>query len=66
MREVKLVTNRSGSICISRLENVNDAGEASLHNKADLSALRLEWISSFNDLKDAQMKIQVLDMLQPH
>lgn len=60
------MTNRSGSLCISRLENVNDAGEASLHNKADLSALRLEWISSFNDLKDAEMKMQVLDMLQPH
>lgn len=63
------MTNRSGSLCISRLENVNDAGEAreaSLHNKADLSALRLECISSFNDLKDAEMKMEVLDMLQPH
>jgi hypothetical protein len=57
-----------GRLCISRLENVldaEDARRANLNGKKNLDALVMKWESADDDLQDAKVAIDVLDMLCP-
>uniref|UniRef100_A0A2N9J6G9 NB-ARC domain-containing protein n=1 Tax=Fagus sylvatica TaxID=28930 RepID=A0A2N9J6G9_FAGSY len=57
-----------GRLCISRLENVldaEDARRANLNGKKNLDALAMKWESADDDLQDAKVAIDVLDMLRP-
>uniref|UniRef100_A0A2N9IY16 Rx N-terminal domain-containing protein n=1 Tax=Fagus sylvatica TaxID=28930 RepID=A0A2N9IY16_FAGSY len=57
-----------GRICISRLENVldvEDARRANLNGKKNLDELAMKWESADDDLQDAKVAIDVLDMLRP-
>uniref|UniRef100_A0A2N9GBS4 NB-ARC domain-containing protein n=1 Tax=Fagus sylvatica TaxID=28930 RepID=A0A2N9GBS4_FAGSY len=57
-----------GRLCISRLENVldvEDARRANLNGKKNLDALVMKWESADDDLQDAKVAIDVLDMLRP-
>uniref|UniRef100_A0A2N9FFD4 Uncharacterized protein n=1 Tax=Fagus sylvatica TaxID=28930 RepID=A0A2N9FFD4_FAGSY len=57
-----------GRLCISRLENVldaEDARRANLNGKKNLDALVMKWESANDDLQDARVAIDVLDMLRP-
>uniref|UniRef100_A0A2N9HXT2 NB-ARC domain-containing protein n=1 Tax=Fagus sylvatica TaxID=28930 RepID=A0A2N9HXT2_FAGSY len=57
-----------GRLCISRLENVldaEDARRANLNGKKNLDALAMKWESADDDLQDARVAIDVLDMLRP-
>jgi hypothetical protein len=57
-----------GRLCISRLENVldaEDARRANLNGKKNLDALVMKWESADDDLQDARVAIDVLDMLRP-
>ena len=57
-----------GRLCISSLENVldiEDARRANLKGKKNLGALEIKWGSTPNDLQDASIAIDDLDMLQP-
>jgi hypothetical protein len=57
-----------GRLCISRLENVldaEDARRANLNGKKNLDALVMKWEYANDDLQDARVGIDVLDMLRP-
>ncbi|XP_059644466.1 putative disease resistance RPP13-like protein 1 [Cornus florida] len=58
-----------GSISIEELQNikdVRDANEANLRNKECLNEVELAWCSEFNDSRDEDLELDVLDTLQPH
>lgn len=64
--ELKNLANLSGSICISRLENVlnsEDARGAELSNKKHLSKLTFQWDSHYHDQVEEE---DILEGLQPH
>uniref|UniRef100_A0A2N9EJY8 NB-ARC domain-containing protein n=1 Tax=Fagus sylvatica TaxID=28930 RepID=A0A2N9EJY8_FAGSY len=57
-----------GRLCISRLENVldaEDARRANLNGKKNLDELAMKWESADDDLQDAKVAMDVLDMLCP-
>nr|POF15865.1 putative disease resistance rpp13-like protein 1 [Quercus suber] len=57
-----------GRLCISSLENVldvEDARRANLNGKKNLDALEIKWGSAPNDLQDASIAKDILDMLRP-
>uniref|UniRef100_A0A2N9GMR7 Disease resistance RPP13-like protein 1 n=1 Tax=Fagus sylvatica TaxID=28930 RepID=A0A2N9GMR7_FAGSY len=57
-----------GRLCISRLENVldaEDARRANLNDKKNLDELAMKWESADDDLQDAKVAMDVLDMLRP-
>ena len=58
-----------GRLCISRLENVldaEDARRANLNEEKNLDVLVIEWGSMIDDdIHDARVAIDVLDMLRP-
>jgi hypothetical protein len=57
-----------GRLCISRLENVldaEDARRANLNGKKNLDELAMKWESADDDLQDAKVAMDVLDMLRP-
>jgi hypothetical protein len=57
-----------GRLCISRLENVldaEDARRANLNGKKNLDALVMKWEYANDDLQDARVAIDVLDVLRP-
>ncbi|KAM3684170.1 hypothetical protein ACJW31_11G023100 [Castanea mollissima] len=57
-----------GRLCISSLENVldvEDARRANLNGKKNLDALEIEWGSAPNNLQDASIAKDILEMLQP-
>uniref|UniRef100_A0A7N2LKG9 Disease resistance RPP13-like protein 1 n=1 Tax=Quercus lobata TaxID=97700 RepID=A0A7N2LKG9_QUELO len=57
-----------GRLCISSLENVldvEDARRANLNGKKNLDALEIKWGFALNDLQDASIAKDVLDMLRP-
>jgi hypothetical protein len=58
-----------GRLCISRLENVldaEDARRANLNEEKNLDVLVIEWGSMIDDdIHDARVTIDVLDMLRP-
>ncbi|KAM3684171.1 hypothetical protein ACB098_11G024400 [Castanea mollissima] len=57
-----------GRLCISSLENVldvEDARRANLNGKKNLDALEIEWGSAPNDLQDASIAKDILEMLRP-
>ncbi|XP_062115680.1 putative disease resistance RPP13-like protein 1 isoform X2 [Humulus lupulus] len=58
-----------GKLCISGLENINDAMEASkanLKDKKDLTELTLSWNNDVVDADSSQKELDVLDALRPH
>nr|POE93143.1 putative disease resistance protein [Quercus suber] len=57
-----------GRLCISSLENVldiEDARRVNLNGKKNLNALDIKWGSAPNDLQDASIAVDVLDLLRP-
>ncbi|XP_059638950.1 putative disease resistance RPP13-like protein 1 [Cornus florida] len=57
------------SISIEDLQNitdVRDANDTNLRNKECLNEVELAWCSGFNDSRDEDLELDVLDMLQPH
>jgi hypothetical protein len=57
-----------GRLCISRLENVldaEDARRANLNGKKNLDELAMKWECADDDLQDAKVAMDVLDMLRP-
>ncbi|KAL4598130.1 hypothetical protein ACB092_11G037500 [Castanea dentata] len=57
-----------GRLCISSLENVldvEDARRVNLNGKKNLDALEIKWGSEPNDLQDASIAVDVLDLLRP-
>ncbi|XP_062115673.1 putative disease resistance RPP13-like protein 1 [Humulus lupulus] len=58
-----------GKLCISGLENINDATEASkanLKDKKGLTKLTLTWSYDAVDADSSQKELDVLDALRPH
>ena len=45
--------------------DIEDARRANLNGKKNLDALEIKWGSACNDLQDASIAINVLDMLRP-
>ncbi|KAK2633974.1 hypothetical protein Ddye_028766 [Dipteronia dyeriana] len=67
LKEMKNLTNLQDSLCISRLQNVNDVGdaeEADLISKKNLQELELIWIGSFKMSKNFEIESQVLEKLK--
>nr|XP_028944596.1 putative disease resistance protein RGA4 [Malus domestica] len=65
IREIGSLLHLRGTLCLSRLENVvdaKDASEAKLIDKERLDSLQLEWS---NLSGSREMELGVLDMLQP-
>ena len=58
----------SGTLRISCLENVlsvEDAGRANLNSKKNLDALVMKWKLELEDLQDARVDLDILEMLRP-
>ncbi|KAH9684348.1 putative disease resistance RPP13-like protein 1 [Citrus sinensis] len=71
LRELKLLTQLRGTLCISNLENVKhivDAEDAQLDRKENLKELWLRWTRSTDgsSSREAETEEGVLDMLKPH
>ncbi|RYR71524.1 hypothetical protein Ahy_A02g005776 isoform B [Arachis hypogaea] len=67
-RELGALDNLHGSLCISKLENVNnsrEALEAKIGNKKHINALELKWLPK-GDIVDVETARDILDKLQPH
>ncbi|XP_072077951.1 putative disease resistance RPP13-like protein 1 isoform X1 [Arachis hypogaea] len=67
-RELGALDNLHGSLCISKLENVNnsrEALEAKIGNKNHINALELKWLPK-GDIVDVETARDILDKLQPH
>ncbi|QHO25797.1 Putative disease resistance RPP13-like protein [Arachis hypogaea] len=68
IRELGALGNLHGSLCISKLENVDNSGEAleaKMGNKKHLSILDLEWLPDGSTV-DVEKERDILDKLQPH
>ncbi|KAG6625384.1 hypothetical protein CIPAW_16G092400 [Carya illinoinensis] len=69
IKELGPLKHLGGTFCISRLENVIEAGDAKdveLIKKTKISALWLEWSGHIDDSKDTTSELEVLNGLQPH
>ncbi|KAL5542058.1 hypothetical protein UlMin_009768 [Ulmus minor] len=68
IKEVGVLQNLHGGIRVSGLQNVNnvdDALEANLKDKKNLSELALEWEGQTKE-RDSRLEEKVLEALQPH
>ncbi|KAH9783090.1 putative disease resistance RPP13-like protein 1 [Citrus sinensis] len=70
LRELKSLTHLQGTLRISKLENVEDVGdacEAQLNNKVNLRTLLLDWSArDVQNLDQCEFETRVLSMLKPH
>ncbi|KAF2319656.1 hypothetical protein GH714_017863 [Hevea brasiliensis] len=69
IRELKELNNLQGRLSILELHNVIDvhqAFDANLRNKHNLVELELAWSMKFDELRNKECEMQVLNLLQPH
>ena len=65
----KLMSKIRGTLSISGLHNVVDAQDAmdvDLKGKHNIKDLTMEWGNDFDDTRNEQNEMQVLELLQPH
>ncbi|XP_034705128.1 putative disease resistance protein At3g14460 [Vitis riparia] len=69
IKELKKLSNIRGTLSISGLHNVVDAQDAmdvDLKGKHNIEDLTMEWGNDFDDTRNEQNEMQVLELLQPH
>ncbi|XP_034702883.1 putative disease resistance RPP13-like protein 1 [Vitis riparia] len=69
INELKKLSNIGGTLSILGLHNVvdaQDAMDADLKGKHNIKDLTMEWGNDFDDTRDEQNEMQVLELLQPH
>ncbi|KAF7116189.1 hypothetical protein RHSIM_RhsimUnG0036500 [Rhododendron simsii] len=69
INELKNLIHLRGTLCISPLENVADALDASranLKDKQGLDILLMKWSNVSDNSRDGSVESNVLDMLRPH
>ncbi|RVW96933.1 putative disease resistance RPP13-like protein 1 [Vitis vinifera] len=69
IKELKKLSNIRGTLSILGLHNVvdaQDAMDADLKGKHNIKDLTMEWGNDFDDTRDEQNEMQVLELLQPH
>ncbi|KAL6328017.1 hypothetical protein AAG906_033281 [Vitis piasezkii] len=69
IKELKKLSNIRGTLSILGLHNVvdaQDAMDADLKGKHNIKDLTMEWGNEFDDTRDEQNEMQVLELLQPH
>uniref|UniRef100_F6HVC0 Disease resistance RPP13-like protein 1 n=1 Tax=Vitis vinifera TaxID=29760 RepID=F6HVC0_VITVI len=69
IKELKKLSNIRGTLSILGLHNVADAQDAmdvDLKGKHNIKDLTMEWGNDFDDTRNEQNEMQVLELLQPH
>ncbi|CBI35082.3 unnamed protein product, partial [Vitis vinifera] len=69
IKELKKLPNIRGTLSILGLHNVADAQDAmdvDLKGKHNIKDLTMEWGNDFDDTRNEQNEMQVLELLQPH
>ncbi|XP_034705363.1 putative disease resistance RPP13-like protein 1 isoform X2 [Vitis riparia] len=69
IKELKKLSNIGGTLSILGLHNVADAQDAmdvDLKGKHNIKDLTMEWGNDFDDTRNEQNEMQVLELLQPH
>ncbi|KAI8546022.1 hypothetical protein RHMOL_Rhmol07G0083400 [Rhododendron molle] len=69
INELGSLTHLRGTLCISGLENVEnamDARRANLKEKQHLDVLSMKWSNISDNSRNASVDLEVLDMLSPH
>ncbi|KAI8546028.1 hypothetical protein RHMOL_Rhmol07G0083900 [Rhododendron molle] len=69
INELGSLTHLRGTLCISGLENVEnamDARRANLKEKQHLDVLSMKWSNISDNSRNASVDLEVLDMLRPH
>lgn len=67
--ELQNLNDLSMELSILQLQNVvcvQDAANANLGGKKKIKVLRMEWSSNFEDSRDAQEEMDVIECLKPH